>query len=782
MAIDKFRKINITLNKANQRVLETQIAKVGDVNGRELVVRITNNGVIEDQTGTSLKLNWQHENGKQGSTNFNVVDIKTGLFSVYYPKEMLYKGKVNASIEITSNGQITNSMNFKIIVQADVFDGEAGTVDGVFITLAEVNKKLDDREKEYVELKSRQTSVETQFNTIKQELTDKDVISAPEIIGARIDTRGVTSETLKERLDNQQYYANVKSYGAYGDGITDDTEAIQNALNEAASNGGGTVYVPSGKYITSKALRVKSGVVLVGEGKSSWIHNDREIGFERCVVITGNIGDITSKTSIYDNPQHAIENVSYKTNVITVKTGIENYAVGDVIFILSNEKWSDTFPDSVVPKYQDMAKIIEISGNQIKLDHGVNDDFIDPTICKLGVSKGYDGEIAWMAENAKVEKLRLTHNMGQISGWYAIFAYGYKCEFKDLYMDKTSTVIGSNGLGYSTLENIDGNYDAGTLDFADMQISNVYKKLKLSRVGVNRNVNILGVSCHDGADNIFEDCELDLGGQGGLGGLYNHRLTVRNTKVLNAGPNSLNSVVYGCFGEGFYCDNVSINGGKRHGIYVPGEKSTVINSNIIGMDYQDLGMGITLRATVKNSIIKGNKIGGTIKSQRDTIFQGTAFDKTNIFSENITYNTQNHVNDNGFISTTDNSPKVLKKYTVKNNLYGKDKTFKIIASGSRSGVNGTKSVELKIGETLITNIPYASGDSERWYIEASLIMANYQQGGRIYYKTMKNTNLIDQGVKSIVGLTSDVDISVVGLANVSGDSINADLFNVEVIS
>ena len=196
MALDNFRKVNITLNKANQRVLETQIAKAGDVNGRELVVQITNNGVIEDQTGTTLKLNWQHENGNQDSTSFKVVDIKTGIFSVFYPKEMLYKGKVDASIEIISNGQTTNSMNFKIIVQADVFDGEAGTVNGVFISLAEVNKKLNDREAEYVELKNRQSNVENQFNDIKQEMTGKDVISAPEIIVAR---DGM--ETLNDRLD-----------------------------------------------------------------------------------------------------------------------------------------------------------------------------------------------------------------------------------------------------------------------------------------------------------------------------------------------------------------------------------------------------------------------------------------------------------------------------------------------------------------------------------------------------------------------------------------------------
>ena len=275
MALDNFRKVNITLNKANQRVLETQIAKVGDANGRELVVQITNNGVIEDQTGTTLKLNWQHENGKQGSTNFKVIDIKTGRFSVYYPSEMLYKGKVNASIEITSNGQVTNSMTFKIIVQADVFDGEGGIVDGVFISLADVNKKLDDREKEYVELKNRQTSVESQFDAVQQELTGKDIISAPEIIAAR---NGEAN--LKTRIDKEHQEVTEKLEQiaisvinppkpltpAVGDGLTNDTLSMQAILNYAATVNG-SVLVPSDYVFLVDQLTVKNGVKsFEGEG------------------------------------------------------------------------------------------------------------------------------------------------------------------------------------------------------------------------------------------------------------------------------------------------------------------------------------------------------------------------------------------------------------------------------------------------------------------------------------------------------------------------------------
>lgn len=42
---------------------------------------------------------------------------------------------------------------------------------------------------------------------------------------------------------------NVRDYGARGDGSTDDTEAIQDAVDVAYARGGGTVYVPAGTYM-----------------------------------------------------------------------------------------------------------------------------------------------------------------------------------------------------------------------------------------------------------------------------------------------------------------------------------------------------------------------------------------------------------------------------------------------------------------------------------------------------------------------------------------------------
>lgn len=60
----------------------------------------------------------------------------------------------------------------------------------------------------------------------------------------------------------------VTTFGARGDGITNDTAAIQAALNAAAAAGGGVVYMPPGTYKITTTLTVSSNVKLQGAGKS----------------------------------------------------------------------------------------------------------------------------------------------------------------------------------------------------------------------------------------------------------------------------------------------------------------------------------------------------------------------------------------------------------------------------------------------------------------------------------------------------------------------------------
>jgi len=60
---------------------------------------------------------------------------------------------------------------------------------------------------------------------------------------------------------------NVKNYGAVGNGTTDDTAAIQDAIDAAEANGGGLVLLPPGTYLVSDTLTVDNhGVRIIGSG------------------------------------------------------------------------------------------------------------------------------------------------------------------------------------------------------------------------------------------------------------------------------------------------------------------------------------------------------------------------------------------------------------------------------------------------------------------------------------------------------------------------------------
>jgi Pectate lyase superfamily protein len=73
--------------------------------------------------------------------------------------------------------------------------------------------------------------------------------------------------TAKNEIEALQHtsVSSVKHYGAQGNGVTDDTTAIQTAIDAVSADGGGLVFVPAGIYSISSSIAFKANVLIKGE-------------------------------------------------------------------------------------------------------------------------------------------------------------------------------------------------------------------------------------------------------------------------------------------------------------------------------------------------------------------------------------------------------------------------------------------------------------------------------------------------------------------------------------
>ncbi len=98
--------------------------------------------------------------------------------------------------------------------------------------------------------------------------------------------------------------ANVLSFGATGNGLTDDTDAFKDAIAHLSKQGG-TIFVPAGYYCLTETLTLPSNVALVGE---------LEMGTANGTVlcIYGGKGSTEpSKSAIMMNHQSSVQNIAF---------------------------------------------------------------------------------------------------------------------------------------------------------------------------------------------------------------------------------------------------------------------------------------------------------------------------------------------------------------------------------------------------------------------------------------------------------------------------------------
>lgn len=121
---------------------------------------------------------------------------------------------------------------------------------------------------------------------------------------------------------------NVKDFGAMGNGVNLDSPAIQKAIDTCSENGGGTVFLPVGKYVCG-TIHMKSHVHLL---------------FEKCAVILGskNIADFDPLEENPSNSEYQDLSHSYFHHSLFHADNVEDIAITGFGKIDMQSEWEVT--------------------------------------------------------------------------------------------------------------------------------------------------------------------------------------------------------------------------------------------------------------------------------------------------------------------------------------------------------------------------------------------------------------------------------------------------------
>lgn len=108
--------------------------------------------------------------------------------------------------------------------------------------------------KKYKELKGDVKILQQIYDMIKEQIKDITIEQLQEWLDD-----GTLGDMITEGLAQTIKVINVKQYGAIGDGIADDTESIQNAVNSMEN--GGILYFPQGVYVVDGFVKSYEGGV-----------------------------------------------------------------------------------------------------------------------------------------------------------------------------------------------------------------------------------------------------------------------------------------------------------------------------------------------------------------------------------------------------------------------------------------------------------------------------------------------------------------------------------------
>ncbi|MGH4119454.1 BppU family phage baseplate upper protein [Clostridium sp.] len=265
--------------------------KQGDIDTSTLEITLFDDGSSVDITGEEIEFRFLKADNtivyQNATSGISILDERNGKVQCIIKSNTLaVAGVVICEIHRSKDGKELTMPSFNFVVESSI--GKDGILSANYISI------IDDK---LVEMNSAEAD-----RVIAEDIrisNESDRVIAEDI---RISNEGLRGADTS----SNSIYINVKSFGAVGDGITDDTTAINSAIALAMTGiTTNCVYFPAGKYITQGIAHARGIMYLgCGSGISQILHKD---GYPTPVI------HITGGTDAYVAcPYYGFEGVSIR--------------------------------------------------------------------------------------------------------------------------------------------------------------------------------------------------------------------------------------------------------------------------------------------------------------------------------------------------------------------------------------------------------------------------------------------------------------------------------------
>jgi len=137
------------------------------------------------------------------------------------------------------------------------------------------------------------------------------------VSSADVETIGEDSITFTSALSRGSW-RNVKDYGAVGDGSTDDTDAVQAALDVGSTFDHGTVFFPDGTYMVA-GLKFPSNCSIKGSSRDNTILKLKNSG--NTYILASKLYVENDTANAFPDGQNFIENITFDGNKANNSSG-----------------------------------------------------------------------------------------------------------------------------------------------------------------------------------------------------------------------------------------------------------------------------------------------------------------------------------------------------------------------------------------------------------------------------------------------------------------------------